>query len=217
MTPFTQFAAVFVLLSLPAAALAQSRRGPVAVADVEYARITEDDGYLGAGVGAGGGVQFHLTGATSVGVEIARTHHVRDLGFRAVAYDASGRIDAFPYTVRWQGTATWLLGRVSHAFGSAAVRPLVWGGGGMMWHGGTSIGPLTTPQVPTGFVLQPGSLETHRGASSTAFALDGGLGVEIRASHRLTLSPFAGLRLANTGNFGPKYILRTGVRVGFKL
>jgi hypothetical protein len=85
-----------------------------------------------------------------------------------------------------------------------------------MWHGGTARGPVAAPQVPPGFVLQPGYLETHRGTSVSALALDGGLGLEIRASRRLSVAPFAGVRLAKTGNFGPKYIVRTGIRVGFR-
>jgi hypothetical protein len=217
MDRFTRLAAALVLLAVPAPAFAQSRPGPSIVGEVEYARITEDDGYLGAGFGGGGGVRFHLTDATSVGVDISRTHHVRDLGFYATAYDAAGRLEAFPFTERWEGNATWLLGTISHAFGSGRVRPLVWGGGGMMWHDGTSSGPLTMPQIPAGFTVQPGTLDSHSGQSVSAFAADGGVGVEVRLSDRMAIAPFAGLRLANTGNFGPKYIVRGGARIVFRL
>jgi hypothetical protein len=58
MDRFTPLAAAFVILAAPAAALAQSRPGPSIVGEIEYARITEDDGYLGAGIGGGGGVRF---------------------------------------------------------------------------------------------------------------------------------------------------------------
>jgi hypothetical protein len=214
---FTPLAAAFVILAAPAAALAQSRPGPSIVGEIEYARITEDDGYLGAGIGGGGGVRFHLTDATSVGVEVSRSHHVRDLGLYAVAYDGAGRPEPFPFTVRWEGNATWLLGTISHTFGSARVRPLVWGGGGMMWHDGTSSHPLRVPQIPAGFTLQPGTLESRRGETVSAFAADGGVGIEVWLSDRWALAPFAGLRLANTGNFGPKYIVRGGARVIFRL
>ena len=210
-------AAAFSMVTAPSAALAQSRPGPSVVGEIDYARITEDDGYLGAGIGGGGGVRFHLTDATSVGVEVSRSHHVRDLGLYAVAYDAAGRPEPFPFTVRREGNATWLLGTISHTFGSARVRPLVWGGGGMMWHGGTSRRPLAAPQVRAGFTLQPGTLESRRGESVSAFAADGGAGVEVWLSDRLAVVPFAGLRLANTGNFGPKYIVRGGARVAFRL
>src|SRR6476659_3703896 len=118
MNPCRMAVASFVLLAAPAA-WAQSRPAPSIVGEIEYARITEDDGFLGSGVGAGGGVRFHLTDATSLGVDLSRTHHVRDLGLYAVGFDASGRSEAFPYTQRWEGTATWLLGTLSHAFGRA--------------------------------------------------------------------------------------------------
>jgi predicted acyltransferase len=65
-------------------------------------------------------------------------------------------------------------------------------------------------------VLQPGSLDTHRGTSISALALDSGLGLEVRATRQLTVAPFAGVRLAKTANFGPKYIVRAGVRVAFR-
>jgi hypothetical protein len=216
MNRITSFAAAFALAALPAAAAAQSGPRPTIVGEVDYTRITEDDGYLGAGIGGGGGVRFHLTDATSVGVEVGRTHHVRDLGLYAVGFDANGRIDAFPYTRRVEGNATWLLGTISHAFGSARVRPLLWGGGGMMWHGGTTSAPRTMPVVAAGFVLQPHDLDSGRGPSVSALAGDGGIGVEVRASRKLSLVPFAGLRFANTANTGPKYIVRSGLRVVFR-
>lgn len=210
---FIRFAAALALLAAPAGVYAQSVTKTSFVGSVEYARITEDDGVLGSGLGGGGGIQIELTEATALGVEISRTHHVRDLGLFAVAYDAAGRPEPYPLTERWEGNATWLIGTISHAFGSARVRPLIWGGGGMMWHSGTSTGPLTTPQVRAGFTLQPGTLDRRKGQSTSALATDAGVGVEVRISRRLAIAPFAGLRLANTGNFGPKYIVRGGARV----
>lgn len=216
MQRFTRFAAALALLGAPAGVYAQPVTKTALVGNVEYARITEDDGVLGSGFGGGGGIQIDLTGSTAVGVEISRTHHVRDLGLYAVAYDAAGRPEPFPFTVRWEGNATWLIGTISHAFGSARVRPLIWGGGGMMWHSGTSTGPLTMPQVREGFTVQPGTLDRRKGQSTSALATEAGLGVEVRVSRRLAIAPFAGFRLANTGNFGPKYIVRGGARVMFR-
>jgi len=186
------------------------------VGGIEHARITEDDAYLGAGFGAMGGVQYHLTEATSVGVEISRERHLRDFGLFAIAYDAEGRSQVFPYIRRWKGAATFVLGVVSHAFGSARARPVMWIGGGMMAHGGTLRGPLAAPQAPPGFTLRPGDVETRRGQRAIAVAADGGVGVDVRLSGRVTVGPFVGLRLINTGNFGPKYIVRSGVRIGFR-
>jgi hypothetical protein len=205
-----------VIAGQPSAVSAQSDGRLSVVGAIEYARITEDDSYLGAGFGAMGGLQYHLTEATSAGVEISRERHVRDFGLFAVAHDAAGRAEVFPYTRRWEGAATFVLGVVSHAFGSARARPVMWIGGGLMSHGGTTRGPLAPPQIPPGFTLQPGAVETTRGRSATAVAADGGVGLEVRVPGRLTVGPFAGLRLVHTGNFGPKYIVRGGVRIAFR-
>lgn len=209
-------AAGALLLATPRVLPAQPGGRVSIVGSVEYARITEDDGFLGAGIGGAAGVQLHLTDATSLELEIGRERHVRDLGLFAVAYDAQGRVHPLPYTERWEGAATFVLGSISRTFGPGRARPVVWGGGGLMWHGGTRRGPLTPPQVPAGFTLQPGDAQTRRGRSSSAVAIDGGGGVDVRISDRLTVRPFAALRLVNTGNVGPKYVVRGGGRVAFR-
>jgi hypothetical protein len=201
-----------LVLALPGVALAQGGRWRAAGA-IEFAHITEDDGFLGSGPGGSGAVEARLTDATSVGVEVGVMRHIRDLGFHAVAFDPAGRIEAFPYTERWEGTATFVMGTLSHAFGSARARPVIWGGVGSMSHGGTSRGPRTMPQIPPGYTLQDGDAVARKGRSSSAFAMEGGAGLDVDVTERLTLRPFAGLRLVNTGNVGPKYILRAGLRL----
>jgi hypothetical protein len=209
-------AACMAGLAFASAAFAQSSRLSV-VGGVDYARITEDDGYLGAGLGAAGGLQLHLTEATGLEIEVGRRRHVRDLGFHAVAFDPQGRVEAFPFTARWEGTATFVMATVSHAFGMRRVRPVVSGGGGFMSHGGTTRGPLTLPQIPPGHTAQPGDLDERKGTSSSGFAVDGGAGVDVRVSRRVTVRPLVALRLVGTGNVGPKYIIRTGARIAFGL
>jgi hypothetical protein len=208
--------AVAVIGLIPTTARAQSNSRFTIGGVVDYARITDDESFLGSGVGAAGSFGWRFTDATSLEVEVGRTRHVRDLNLYAVAHDAQGRPEAFPYTQRWQGTSTFVVASVAHAFGSGSVRPVVWGGGGFMTDGGTERGPVIVPQIPAGFTLQPGDLETHRGASSHALTADGGIGVDVRVAPRVTLRPFAGVRLANTANVGPKYVVRTGVRIGFQ-
>ena len=209
-------AAIAAVTLVPGVGYAQSAGRFSVGAALEYARITEDDGYLGAGFGGAGHVGWWMTDATALEIEAGRTRHVRDLGLFAVARDAQGRLEAVPFTERWEGTATFVVASVAHTFGAGPVRPVLWGGGGVMRHGGTTRGPLVAPQAPPGFSLQPGDGETRRGASSSGLVVDGGFGFDLHVAPRLTLRPFAGLRLVNTGNVGPKYIVRSGVRVGFQ-
>lgn len=183
---------------------------------LEYARITDDESFLGAGIGGAGHVGWWMTDATALEIEAGRTRHVRDFGLFAVVRDAQGRTEAIPYTQRWQGAATFVIASVAHTFGSGPVRPVLWGGGGLMTHGGTLRGPVVAPQIPPGFTLQPGDADTRRGASTKAMAIDGGFGLDIRVAPRVILRPFAGLRLVNTENVGPKYVVRSGLRVGFR-
>lgn len=209
-------AAIAAMALIPGAASAQTPGRWSVAGTLDYARITDDESFLGSGVGAAGTLGWRLSDRTSLELEVGRTRHVRDLDLYAVVHDAQGRPEPIPYTQRWQGTATFAIASIARRFGSGPVRPVVWGGAGMMTHGGTLRGPVAAPQVPPGFTLQPGDADTRRGASSNALTVDGGAGVDIRVASRVTLRPFAGLRLANTGNFGPKYVVRTGVRVGFQ-
>ena len=209
-------AAVVTVALVPRAGFAQSSGRLVAAGAIGYERMTDDESFLGSGIGASGTVGWRLTEATSLEVEAGRTRHRRDLDLHAIVRDAQGRIDAVPYTQRWEGTATFVVASVSHAFGSGSVRPVVWGGGGVMTHGGTVRGPAIAPQVPPGFTLEPGNAETRRGSKSNGLVADGGFGVDVRVARRVTLRPFAGLRLTSTDSVGPKYVVRTGVRVGFQ-
>lgn len=212
-----RLAIAFVTLALvPRPALAQPAGRLLAAGTIEYARMTDDESLLGSGVGVAGSVGWRFTGATSLEVEVGRTRHRRDFGLYAVVRDAQGRIDAIPFTERWEGTATFVVASVAHAFGSGAVRPVLWGGGGVMTHGGTVRGPVAPPQVPPGYTLQPGDADTRRGSKSSGLLADGGGGVDVRVGSHVTVRPFAGLRLTSTDDVGPKYIVRTGIRVGFQ-
>jgi hypothetical protein len=195
---------------------AQSRPPISVVGGLDYARITEDEGFLGAGFGAILGAQFHLTRSTAVEVEVTRDRHVRDLSQSAVAVDPQGRLQPLPYTTRWEGTATFVMALVSHRMGPANAPLVVFGGGGFMTHGGTLRGPLTLPEVPPNYTIQSVDLATRRGSRSSAFTAEGGAGVDVGIHRRLIVRPFVGLRLAMTENVGPKYIVRGGVRLAFR-
>ena len=204
-----------------AAAMAQTARaqGPGRIGvggTIDYARMTDDESLLGDGFGGAASVRWRFTEATALELEVGRTRHRRDFDTFAVAQDAQGRIQPIAYTRRWEGTATFVIASVAHTFGSGSVRPVLWGGGGLMFDGGTRRGPVVAPQPPPGFSLEPLGFATEQGASSKALVADGGAGVEVRVASRVTVRPFAGLRLTSAEQVGPKYIVRTGVRIGFQ-
>jgi hypothetical protein len=209
-----------LLLGSPLSSTAQPAGRVSVTGAVEYASITEDDGFLGAGIGGAAGMAIHLTDATSLELEAGWERHARDLGFYAVAFDAQGRPEAFPFTERQKGMATFVLGLVSHSFGSRIVRPVVWSGGGLMHYGGTTAEALTRPAIPPGFTLPSGDAErlagTRRGPGVNALVFDAGAGAKIRVTDGITATPFAGLRLAGAGNAGPKYIVRMGARLAYR-
>ncbi|MCC7007533.1 MAG: hypothetical protein IT184_01830 [Acidobacteria bacterium] len=211
--------AVFCAVLLPTLATAQSRDGKLALAgELQWAHITEDEGFLGAGPGGAIGIEYHATASLALGVIVEGVRHVRDLDAAAVAVDPAGRLVPLPYTVRWKGTATFVMTRLSRSFGVAdrTARPLVWGSLGLMRHGGTTRGPIALPNVPAGYSLQPGDLATTEGRSSLASAFEGGGGVSLHVSDGWTLQPFGAFRFVMTGNAGPKYIFRTGVVVALR-
>jgi hypothetical protein len=209
--------AAALVLTGASVSVAQSRAPFSIVGGAEYAHITEDEGFLGAGPGAIVGAQWHITEQTALEVEVTRDRHVRDLDFHAVATDPLGRVHPLPYTERWEGTATFVMGLVSHRFGSSRVPVVAWGGGGLMTHAGTLRGPLTLPQVPANYTVLSGDLQTQRGSSSRAFTSEGGVGVDVPIGSRLIARPFGGLRLTQAGGVGPKYIIRVGARLAFRL
>jgi hypothetical protein len=209
--------ALIAMLTAAPASFAQSRAPVSIVGGGEYAHITEDEGFLGAGPGAIVGAQWHMTERTALEVEVTRARHVRDLELHVVASDPQGRLQPLPYTERWEGTATFVMALVSHRFGASKAPLVVWGGGGLMTHAGTLRGPLTLPDYPPNYTVLSADLQTRRGASSRVLAGEGGVGVDIQVGSRLIARPFGGMRLTQAGGAGPKYIIRGGVRLAFHL
>lgn len=227
--PLTPFAIVLVaggLLAQAAAAGAQPANRLGLGGGIEYANITEDDGFLGDGLGWTANVEWRWTRNTAVEFELSRERHVREGRAGTVFAQSDGSLVPYSFTWRWEGTATFLFGTVTRTFGAWRVRPLLFGGGGLMRHPGTM--SITTDFSPSGepFALppdvpapeaeaapDPGARLYHRGRGATAAAIEGGGGLAVRAGERLVVRPYAALRLATTGNYGPKYIIRSGLRV----
>jgi hypothetical protein len=118
------------------------------------------------------------------------------------------------------------MGTVTRAFGDSRVRPMIWGGGGLLRHPGTMSSATDFSPAGEPFILPPwlpapeaelapdfGARLQSRGPGVTAAAIESGVGAAVSATDHLVVRPYATLRLANTGNYGPKYIIRSGVRV----
>lgn len=115
---------------------------------------------------------------------------------------------------RSEGTATFVIGSVARQFGSARARPVIWGGAGIMHHPGTLGTVDEVIGLPPGVVLPP-SFADRRGPAVTALAFDGGAGLDVLTTDRLSARPYAGSRFIRTGNHGPKLEWRVGVRLSW--
>jgi hypothetical protein len=180
---------------------------------IDYAHITEDDAFLGDGLGWTARVEWRLTRNTALEFELSRERHLREGEAGTGFLQPDGSFVPYFFRWRWEGTATFLMGTVTRAFGDSRVRPMIWGGGGLLHHPGTVYSTTGLSQLPPETELPPGFEESRQGRGVTAAAIEGGAGAGVRTGDYLVVRPYAALRLANTGNYGPKYIIRSGVRV----
>jgi hypothetical protein len=202
------------VLAEPQALLAQPSGRLSVLGTVEYAGVTD---YVGGWLGGSGGLQFHLTDASSLEIEIGGVRNRRDHGRLFLsAYDAQGRNQLLvaPYIERETNSLAFVLALISHSFGSRRARPVLWGGGGAISLG-RSTHPLTSPQVPVGLTLQPGQAEAHRSRGYAA-AIEGAAGIDVRLVDRITVRPFVGLGVATGGSLAGPAIIRGGARIGVR-
>lgn len=181
---------------------------------VEYAGVTD---YVGGWLGGSGGMQLHLTDASSLEIEIGGVRNSRDHGrLFLAAYDAEGRNQTLvaPYIERENNSLAFVLALILRSFGSRRARPVLWGGGGVISLD-RSTQLLTSPQVPAGLTLQPGQAEAHRSRGYAA-AIEGGVGVDVRLVDRITVRPFVGLGVATGGSLLGPAIIRGGARIGVR-
>jgi hypothetical protein len=177
---------------------------------LEFAQITEDEGRLGGGPGGQAGLSIRLTPATTLDASFGVERHVRNFEFLA-ANPSGPAFPPVPYRLRWSGTPVFAIGRVAHTFGVGTVRPVAWGGGGVMHHGGTRHEITDDGGLP--FTDEE---RLSVGPALTTWVLDGGGGVDVAAGERFTVRPFGGFRLTGAAGFGPKYILRFGADIGVR-
>ena len=69
--------AAAVLALAPRAGYAQSGGRFTVGGTIDYARITDDESFLGSGISGAGNLGWRLTDRTSLEIEAGRTRHVR--------------------------------------------------------------------------------------------------------------------------------------------
>lgn len=202
-----------VLESCPSAADAQPRHRLGVSGAVEFAHTTADDSFLGAGLGWSTGLDLRLTPSTNFGLDVGAERQVRDFRFAIPVTLPDGSFSTYFVGSRSEGTALFFTARLSHAFGRASVRPVIWGGAGLMHYLGGRYRVTDQPTLPPGATLPADFVNTDRGPAVTAGVTEGGAGLEVALHGRFAVTPYGSLRLASSGNAGPKYIIRTGVSV----
>lgn len=205
------------LLSLgTSTAFAQTSRVRLTGA-LEFVHTTADDGGLGRGAGWSGGLEFALTPSTSVGFDAGAERYGRDSRF-GVGLTVPGRpVEPYFYDSSSRGTAVYVMARIAHAFTSGSVRPMIFGGVGLMHDGGstTRLTPAPGQVIPDSGQVPQFAAEQH-GEAVSALASEGGAGFNVRVNTGLSIDPYIGFRFVRTGNAGPKYVVRSGAAVAVR-
>jgi hypothetical protein len=126
------------------------------------AKTWDDEGSIGNGISAGGGVEWRFRPKWSVGADVERVGHERD---------TTG--------LKWSGRTVFASASVAYHFAAKGVSPYVGGGFGGAFHDGEVIDRL----------MLPGSPPPVRTFSSSSTMEYGTVGVEIPIGTRLVLSP----------------------------
>lgn len=209
----------FIVSFAAASAQAQPRFDVFGLAGA--GRVTEDDGFLGAGGSFGGGVDWFLTDHTYVEVELQHQRIKRVFNFHIAHYppgvtDPGSREAVFvPMRLERSGGTTFVGAALGHLMGSSAVQAFIQIEGGLMTYGGLDVTTEYQEAPPAGYV----PLEELGGRTSgidPAFTFGGTTGLRIGGTSRWFLRPYIGLRLASVENVGPKYIVRFGTAAGWR-
>ena len=122
----------------------------------------DDEGSIGSGLSAGGGVEWRFRPKWSVGADVERVGHERDTP-----------------GLEWSGHTVFASANVAYHFAATGVSPFVGGGFGGAFHDGEVIDRL----------MQPGSPAPVRTFSSSSTMGYGMAGVDIPIGTRLVVSP----------------------------
>jgi hypothetical protein len=136
---------------------------PVSIyASIGAGKTWDDEGSIGNGLAAGGGVAWRFRPKWSVGGDIERVGHERDTP-----------------GLKWSGHTVFASANVTYHFAARGVSPYVGGGFGGAFHDGEVLDRL----------MLPGSGGPLRTVSSSSTMEYGVVGVEIPVGTRLVVSP----------------------------
>ena len=135
---------------------------PVSVyGSIGGAKTWDDEGSIGVGASAGGGVDWRFRPKWSVGGDVERVGHERDTA-----------------GLKWSGHTVFASANVLYHFAARGVSPYVGGGFGGAFHDGEVLDRLTQPNNPT-----------VRSFSSASTMEYGTVGLAIPIGTRLVVSP----------------------------
>ena len=122
----------------------------------------DDEGSIGNGISAGGGVDWRFRPKWSVGADVERVGHERD---------TTG--------LKWSGRTVFASANVAYHFAAHGISPYVGGGFGGAFHRGELLNRLMPPRGP-------GPLTISSSSSTMEY---GTVGVEIPIGTRVVVSP----------------------------
>ena len=129
---------------------------------IGHGKTWDDEGSVGGGTSAGGGVDWRFRPKWSVGADVERVGHERDTA-----------------GLKWSGRTVFASANVAYHFAARGVSPYAGGGFGGAFHEGEVLDRLMLPgnQAPL-----------HRSSSASTMEY-GNAGVEIPIGTRLVVSP----------------------------
>ena len=175
-----------LFLLLGSQAVAQNHHNKVETfAGAGWTRFDGDEGSLGNGPGAVGGIGYRLASRASVELDLMRLQHQRN----------------FSSGVRFEGTATGVFGDLAYHFSEARTQPFVMASAGVLHSSRTSNFP------------EPGGAASVIRSHDNTLTWGGGAGVKIFLNLKLSLRPqFRGLYSEAAGVLG---LLAGSVAIGY--
>lgn len=182
----TTLAALLIVAQAPVP-LASSSDRFIASAAVGRGSTWDDEGGIGPGWFASGGLEWRVVPRLSVVFDVERLPHRRDTP-----------------GLQFNGRTVFASAGVKYRFAAAGVTPYVEGGAGMAQYSGDLVVRFEPPPVT---VVR----------SSTSSVVHAAAGIEIPIAARLVVAPEVRIRLCQPNqDFAPWSTLTAGVRVGFK-